>query len=136
MENIAKLQDYICDYLDKELAKFYSFDVWKDLLVKLRHDPKNVEANKVFDRYGDAFKVRRLMVDVKASSDDWVPTLSIEYVLKINQLSVGVRAIIVKDKVLYVQLLDMFTLVEKFGEEFDYVREFEKNVVLMTALRG
>ena len=136
MENIAKLQDYICEYFDKELSEFYSFAVWKDILVALRQAPKNAAAYKVFDRYGDAFKVRQMFVDVRASNEDWTPTLSIEYDWKTKEGNVGVRMIVVKDKVLYAQLLDMFDVVDKLGEDFDYVREFEKTVVLMKALRG
>jgi hypothetical protein len=136
VENIAKLQDYICEYFEKELSQFYSLSVWKDVLVALRQAPKNEAAFKVFDRFGDAFKVRQMFVDVQASNDAWAPTLSIEYDWKIKESKIGVRIIVVKDKVLYAQLLDMYSVVKIFDEEYDYVKEFEKTVVLMKALRG
>ena len=136
MENIAKLQDYVGDYLDKELDKFYSFDVWKDLLVMLRQAPKNAAAISIFERYGDAFKIRRMDVDVIATKEDWTPALSVEFDWKVKATTVGLRVMIVKNKVFYVQLLDMYNVVQNFGDDFDYVKEFEKTVVLMRALRG
>lgn len=136
MENIAKLQDYVSDYLDKDLGKFYSFNVWKDLLVMLRQAPKSAEAKSVFDRYGDVFKVRQVYADITATKEDWTPALSVEFDWKVKATTVGLRVMIVKDKVFYVQLLDMYNVVQKFGDNFDYVKEFEKTVVLMTALRG
>lgn len=136
MENLAKLQDYVCEYLENELTKFYSFKVWKDVLVMLRQAPKNASAFEIFDRYGDALKVRMMTADVSATNEDWVPTLSIDYEWKMKDVSLGLRAIIIRDKVHYVQLLNMMELDEKFGDEFDYVKEFEKTVVLMKALRG
>lgn len=136
MENIAKLQDYIGNYLESELAKFYSFDVWKDLLVMLRQAPRNTAAISVFDRYGDAFKVRQVYADITATKEDWTPALSVEFDWKVKATTVGLRVMIVKNKVFYVQLLDMYNVVQKFGDDFDYAKEFEKTVVLMTALRG
>ena len=136
MENIAKLQDYVSDYLDKDLGKFYSFNVWKDLLVMLRQAPKSAEAKSVFDRYGDVLKVRQVYADITATKEDWTPALSVEFDWKVKATTVGLRVMIVKDKVFYVQLLDMYNVVQKFGDNFDYVKEFEKTVVLMTALRG
>ena len=50
--------------------------------------------------------------------------------------TVVLNVMIVKNKVFYVQLLDMYNVVQKFGDDFDYAKEFEKTVVLMTALRG
>ena len=136
MENIAKLQDYVSDYLDKDLGKFYSFDMWKDLLVMLRQAPKSAAAKSVFDRYGDVFKVRQVYADITATKEDWTPALSVEFDWKVKATTVGLRVMIVKNKVFYVQLLDMYNVVQKFGDDFDYVKEFEKTVVLMTALRG
>ena len=136
MENIAKLQDYIGNYLESELAKFYSFDVWKDLLVMLRQAPRNTAAISVFDRYGDAFKVRQLYADITATQEDWTPALSVEFDWRLKGATIGFRVMIVKDKIFYVQLLDMYNVLQKFGDDFDYVKEFEKTVVLMTALRG
>lgn len=136
MENIAKLQDYVSDYLDKDLGKFYSFNVWKDLLVMLRQAPKSAKAKSVFDRYGDVFKVRQVYADITATKEDWTPALSVEFDWKVKATTVGLRVMIVKDKIFYVQLQDMYNAVQNFGDDFDYVKEFEKTVVLMTALRG
>lgn len=91
MEKIAKLQDYISEYFEKELSQFYSFSVWKDALVALRQAPKDAEAFKMFNRFGDTFKVRQMFVDVEASNDAWGPTLSIEYDWKTKKGTVGVR---------------------------------------------
>ena len=90
MENIAKLQDFVCEYFDKELAKFYSFSMWKDLVCLLREARQNPNAIKHFDRYGEAFRVRMVVADVLASEDKWAPCLNVVYGWKIGKSIVPV----------------------------------------------
>lgn len=136
MENIVKLQSCIKEFISKELAEFYTFEVWKDTLILLRQSNNNAEAHTVFNRYGDAFQVRKLFVDVQASEDRWAPTVSIEYEWKTQQSTIGIRIIIVKAEVQYVQISDMLSASTKFGSEHDFVKEFDKTVVMMKSLRG
>ena len=136
MENIIKLQDYVKTFFEQELLDFYTFDIWKELLILLRQDQNSAEAHKIFERYGQALTVRRMFVDVRASDDQWAPTLSIELDWKTQGSIVGFRAIIVKNEVMYVQVLDMLGASQSFGSKHDFVKEFDKTVVMMKALRG
>ena len=51
-------------------------------------------------------------------------------------MTIGIRAITSKAEVQYVQILDMFSASTKFGTEHDFVKEFDKTVVMMKALPG
>jgi hypothetical protein len=135
MNNIADLQDYVGDYFEKEFAKFYDFKLWKNLLVMLRAAPKNAEAFKLMSRFGDKLKVRQMTVDVRASNDEWAPTLSIEYEWEHKDASLVIRVIVVKQEIYTVQLVDSFNVCEEFGEDYNFVNEFEKSVVLINALK-
>jgi hypothetical protein len=126
MENIEKFQEHICEYFDKQLAKFYSFDVWKKTVHLLLAMPKNPEAHKIYDRYGEAFKLTSVIVDVQASSDKWDPCLNLNYIWTVLHTKIPIRIMVVKGSVSFVQVLSTMEVLNHFGETFDFVKEFGK----------
>ncbi len=136
MDNIVKLQDYLKIYFDREIKKFYSFDVWKKALIEEKKRPNTEQARKLFDHFVPALSPTLLMVDVKASPDKWAQCCHITYGWRLDDVVIPITVMLEKDKVLYVQINDMFAVVEAFGEDADFVSMFEKNVVLMKALKG
>lgn len=126
MENFVKLNAHICEYFDNQLVKFYSFNVWKKTVHLLLAVPKNPEAHKIYDRYGEAFKLVSVIVDVQASSDKWDPCLNLKYIWNVGNIGIPVNIMIVKGSVSYVQMVSMMDVLNHFGEEFDFVKEFGK----------
>jgi len=126
MKNIEKFQEHISEYFGRQLAKFYSFDVWKKTVHLLLAMPKNPEAHKIYDRYGEAFKLTSVIVDVQASSDKWDPCLNLNYIWSVGHIYIPVNIMVVKGSVSYVQMVSMMDVLNHFGEEFDFVKEFGK----------
>jgi len=136
MDSIVKIQDYLKDYFEKEIKQFYNFDVWKRAFIEEKKAPNTEQARKLFDHFGPGLRPTLLMVDVKASPDEWAQCCHITYGWRLEDAIVPITVMLEKDSVLYVQINDMFAVVAKYGENADFVSMFEKTVVLMNALKG
>lgn len=136
MDNMFKLQDYLKVYFEREIKQFYNFDVWKRAFVEENKVPNTEQALKLFDHFGPALRPTLLMVDVKASPDEWAPCCHITYRWLFDDTIVPITVMLERDSVMYVKINDMFAVVAKHGENADFVSMFEKTVVLMKALKG
>ena len=134
MDNIVKIQEQIKTYVDNKLQKHYTFELWKDTLVKCRNDEVKQAVN-LWNFFSERFFVVNLIPDVQASSNKWEPCLHIDFNWKIKDKAVQVRIILVNDKVLYVQFVDMLTLFQTFGESYDFAKEFDGKVVMLDKLK-
>jgi len=134
MDNIVKLQEHIKAYVDRKLEENYSFDLWKDTLVKCRTNQLSL-AIDLWKFFEEKFFVINLIPDIQASSNKWEPCLHIDFNWIIKEKVVGIRTILVNNKVLYVQLVDILTLFETFGEKYDFSTEFDSKIVMFGKLK-
>ena len=134
MDNIVKLQEHIQAYVDSKLEEHYTFDLWKHTLVNCRNKQLK-QAIDLWNFFDEKFFVTNLIPDVQASSNKWDACLHIDFNWKIKDKSVHVRTILVNEKVLYVQLVDMLGLFETFGETYDFASEFDAKVVFFGKLK-
>jgi hypothetical protein len=133
MENLDKLQEKIKAYIEKKIAKYYSFELWKSTLVHIENKQYMIIFNEWHFFYGN-FAIVQLNHDVIASSDLWDPCLDMEFAWKLESDVIGIRATLVKGEVRSVMFVDMLSIFTKYGSDFDFEREFEKNIVLIDAL--
>jgi hypothetical protein len=134
MENIEALQECVKSFIENKLEENYNFYFWKDILVDFR----NKDIKKSIDKwsfFGGDFCVVNLIPDVRAIKDEWTPSLHVDFQWRLNRFIIPFRAILVKDKVLYTQLVDMFNVMQHFGDDFDFANQFQKNVVLLDILK-
>ena len=132
MDNIYKAQEYIKDYVSKTILPNYKFNDWKESLVLKRNNDKEA-LNKKWDIFGSKFVAIWVEPDI-ISAGDWVPSIMLTYKWTIKGAEFPVRFTICKNEIQFVEITDMFAVSKHFGEDFDFVKEFEKNVVLMKAL--
>lgn len=132
MDNIYKAQDYIKNFVSKIILPTYKFNDWKESLVLSRNKDKDA-LNKKWDIFGNAFVPFWIEPDI-ISAGDWVPALMLTYRWTIKDTQVGVRFTIVNCEIQYVEITDMFAVAEHFGKDFDFIKEFEKSVVLIKHL--
>ncbi len=133
MDNIFKAQDYIKNFVSKSILPTYKFNDWKESLVLSRNKDKDA-LHKKWDIFGKSFVPFWIEPDI-ISAGDWVPALMLTYRWNIKDAQIPVRFTICNNEIQYVEITDMFSVNEHFGEGFDFVNEFEKSVVLMTLLR-
>lgn len=132
MDNIFKAQDYIKDFFSKTILPTYSFNDWKESLVLSRNKDKE-SLHKKWDIFGKSFVPFWIEPDI-ISAGDWVPALMLIYRWNIGDKQIPVRFTIYENKIQYVEITDMFVVAEHFGEDFDFIKEFEKSVVLIKLL--
>ena len=58
------------------------------------------------------------------------------YKWTIKDAEIPVRFTICNNEIQFVEITDMFNVAKLFGKNFDFIKEFEKNVVLIKALTG
>ena len=136
MDNISKFQDYVAQYFEKQISSFYTFEVWKDVLVLLRKSQKSPDAFKKFNVFGRSFNLLSLTADVRASNDEWAPCLNLVYVWRNKDFIVSISFMLVKAQLTQTQILDMRSVYKHYSDSYDFVDAFEKTVVLMNVLRG
>lgn len=132
MDNIYEAQDYINDFVSKTILPTYTFHDWKESLVLSRIKDKESLRNK-WDIFGKAFVPLLIEPDINVAGD-WIPALMLTYRWYIGDTHIHVRFAICNNQIQYVQITDMFAVSEKFGDDFDFIKEFEKSVVLIKLL--
>ncbi len=132
MENIYKAQDYIKNYVSNTILPNYKFNDWKETLVLKRNNDKEA-LHKKWDIFTKKFFPFWIEPDI-ISSGDWVPALMLTYKWTIKDAEIPVRFTICNNEIQYVEITDMFAVAKHFGNDFDFIKEFEKNVVLIKAL--
>lgn len=136
MQNIFDLQDFLKDFFNKELKKFYNFDLWSKVHACNGDSSEKENIQKQFDRFGTSLTPVMIDVNVKASPDPWAPCCHIEYEWKCQNNVIGVVMLLVKDEIFWLKVNDMKFVYSTFGGQFDFKDEFIKTVVLVNALRG
>ena len=58
MQNIFDLQDFLKDFFNKELKKFYNFDLWSKVLACNGDSSEKENIQKQFDRFGTSLTPR------------------------------------------------------------------------------
>lgn len=129
MDNIYKAQDYIKDFVSKTILPKYKFNDWKDSLVLSRNKDTDTLLNK-WNFYGNKFFPIWIEPDIIASGD-WVPAISCTYRWTIKEANIPVRFTIVNNEIQYVEIVSMFDVAKHFGNDFDFVNEFDKSVAML-----
>jgi glycogen synthase len=132
MDNIYKAQDYIKDFVAKVILPTYKFKDWKESLVLSRNKDQDA-LHKKWDIFGKAFVPFWIEPDI-ISAGDWVPALMLTYRWNVKDTQIPVRFTICNNEIQYVEITDMFAVAKHFGEDFDFIKEFEKSVVLIKLL--
>ena len=70
------------------------------------------------------------------ANGDWFPALMLTYKWTIRDTEIPVRFTICNNEIQFVEITDMFAVAKHFGKDFDFIKEFAKNVVLIKALSG
>jgi hypothetical protein len=134
MDEIYKAQDYIKDFVSKTILPNYKFNDWKESLV-LKRNKDNDALLKKWDIFTNKFIPIWIEPDIIANGD-WVPALMLTYKWTIKDAEIPVRFTICNNEIQFVEITDMFNVAKHFGKDFDFVKEFEKNIVLIKALTG
>lgn len=132
MDNIFKAQNYIKDFVSNAILPNYKFNDWKESLVLKRNNNQDA-LKKKWDIFNKSFVPIWVEPDIIANGD-WVPALMLTYKWTIKDAEIPVRFTICNKQIQYVEIVDMFAVAEHFGDHFDFIKEFEKSVVLMKAL--
>lgn len=136
MDNIYALQDSMTEFFSKEFENVLTFKVWKDILCLTRDPFSGTEALKLFDRYGKNFIPRSVDADVRMSSDLWSPSLAIGFVWSHQGVNINMVVFFQSGEVLRTQVLDMHRVQNHFGDDYDFVKAFDKSVVLLSKIRS
>ena len=134
MENFERLQSNLKSYIEEKLDANYDFNLWKETLVCCRNNQLD-SAIESWDFFKNDFTVINFIVDVRATEDEWTPTLHIEFRWDFGDNSMRIRAMLVRNAVQYVQVVDMLSLYEEFGDDYDFSKQFEQ-MKLIEAIRG
>ncbi len=125
MDNIYKAQEYIREFLNKNLISDYEFEDWKETLV-LSTNNNNKALLKKWDLFGKAFVPIFITPNIIADNDKWSPCLSLTYRWSVKDSEISVRLTLVKNELRFVEIKDMFDVNKHFGDELDLVKEFDK----------
>jgi hypothetical protein len=131
MDNFFQLQLNIQAYIEEKLSKHYDFNLWKETLVHCRTNQLD-QAVKRWGFFNDDFSAFNFIVDVIASEDEWAPTLHIDFMWNFGESAMQIRAMVVKDKVLYAQIVNMMEVHDQFGDNYDFSDEFNKMKIMET----
>lgn len=129
MDNIYKAQDFIKNFVSKSILPKYKFSDWKDALVLSRNGKKDELLDK-WNFYNKSFAPTWIEPDIIANGD-WVPALMCTYRWTIKNAEIPVRFTIVNNEIQYVEIVSMFDVAKHFGEDFDFVNEFDKSVAML-----
>ena len=132
MKNIISAQSYIRDFVAKTILPTYKFNDWKESLVLSRTQQTQALLDK-WDLFGKSFVPMWIEPDMIVAGD-WVPGIMLTYKWRINNAEIPVQFTIANMEIQYVEIMDMFKVTEFFGDEFDFVDEFEKSVVMIKLL--
>ena len=121
MDNIFELQLKIKSYISNKLNRHYDFNLWKGTLVHCRNNQLDLAVKE-----WNFFNAFSFIVDVEASEDKWAPTLRIDFRWNFGESAMQICAMVVKGEVLYVQVVNMMDIHDRFGDEYDFAKEFEK----------
>jgi hypothetical protein len=132
MKNIVTAQSHIRDFVAKTILPTYKFNDWKESLVLSRTKQTQALLDK-WDLFGKSFVPIWIEPDMIVAGD-WVPGIMLTYKWRINNAEIPVRFTIANMEIQYVEITDMFKVAELFGDQFDFVNEFEKSVVLIKLL--
>ncbi len=135
MKHIPILQDRIKLFLESKLAKNYTFEVWKDIVAACRNQNQREAIGKM-NFLGDYLKVVDLIPEIRAVPEEWTPSLRVDLHWKFNDYTIPIRVTLVKDEVLFAQIVDMLNVLKHFGEDFDFAHHFQQNVELLDALKA
>lgn len=134
MDNIYKAQDYIREFVSKTILPTYSFNDWKESLVLYRNN-KQIELKKKWDIFGETF-VPAVVDPEIISGDEWGPALMLIYRWQVKKSKIPVRFTIRVNRIDELEICDAFKVEEIFGKKFNFVNEFEKNIVLIHHLKS
>lgn len=136
MDNIYALKDSMTEFFSKDFEKFLTSEVWKDVLCLTREPLSSSEALKNVDRYGKNFKPTSVDADVRMSDDPWSPALAIGYAWSHKGINIEVVVYFQSGKVLRTQILDIHQVQNHFGNDYEFSKSFDKNVVQLSAFRS
>jgi len=133
MNNIYKLESHASAYIQNSFDEFYNLEFWRNAAVT--EDTNPTALLSLFDVFGDKLKPTHVTTKVKASQNDWEPCCAADYQWKIKEFTITIRLTLVCGKIQFISIADMYAVFKKFDESFDFVREFEKNIVLINELK-
>lgn len=136
MDNIYALQESMTAFFKKDLENWVTFDTWKDTLCSTRDPLSGNSAVKIFDRYGDKLTPQTVDAEVQLTNDPWSPSFAIGFVWNHKDVNIKATVFFVAGEVIRTQVMDMFRVNAHFGDDYDFVKAFEKSVVLLSALRS
>ncbi len=134
MENIYKLEQAIKTFFTKEILSTYTFDDWKNCLVQVRNNELAAIRSK-WDIFGEGFALVKFTPDVRATEDEWDPSLNLGYSWSVNGINIEIMLVIVKNELRFVICSDIPDMTSKLGDNFDFENEFEKSVEILYKLK-
>ena len=136
MGNMYKLKDAVKEFTQHKFNQVYGFDYWKHAVALEANAPNKSEMLHLFDMLGEKVKPLDATTKIQTSQNDWAPCCSVTYEWTFKAGTIQFSITLVRDEIQFVHLEDMLSISQQFGNDFDLAREFDKLVVIPSALRS
>ena len=134
LDRIYGFQDQLKTYFENEFLPNYTFDLWKQIFL-LCNEKKINDVNKLLQKFiGDDFQFAFIEPNVTMTVDEWVPSLALHGYCTLGKLKIDIDVMLAKNTIHSASVSNMRNLVAT-AEKIDIVNEFEKNIILMRALK-
>ena len=136
MQNIQALSDYIKEYAQQKFNEFYDLDFWRRAAIAESKQINSTEILEIFDVFGARFKPILATTQLKASANAWDACCNVIYQFKLKNTNIDVSIMLAAGDIIFVNIKDMYRVQKSYDADFDFVKEFEKLVLIPNALTG
>jgi len=120
MQNIFDFYSEFKKTIQTDFSTSYNLDVWTEMAAHENWIGSNAK-QALFENLMPGFELVDYTTNVQIHPDPWTPCMTLFYIWELEGMKLNITVDLVKEQVHNVRFVDMKSVHDHFGKEYDFV---------------